>query len=125
MKQRRPIQLPVRLENLCSGTVYAGRPTGRLSTDNPVPLSARRRSLTSAGYPATQSLHRAAFAARFNYANDAASTRTPGPIVVDNVTFLKYTPFEVAGLDLPKAATRARKFSFSASASNDALPIEQ
>ena len=53
------------------------------------------------------------------------STRTPGPMVEDSVTRLRYTPFEEAGFDFCRSAISACRFSFSAFTSKLALPIVQ
>jgi hypothetical protein len=46
-------------------------------------------------------------------------------MVLDTETRLRYTPFEVAGFALLRASTKAIKFFFNASISNEARPIVQ
>lgn len=55
----------------------------------------------------------------------AISIGNPGPIVVENDIFLKYTPFDEAGFALRKSAINAEMFANKSSALKSALPTEQ
>src|SRR4029079_14646191 len=50
------------------------------------------------------------------------SMRTPGPIVDDSVTLLRYLPFAAAGFAWTTLSTSACAFAISASPANDILP---
>src|SRR5690606_9037926 len=51
------------------------------------------------------------------------SSGTPGPIVVESVTRLRYVPLAAAGRERFSAAISDIRFSLSASGSNELLPI--
>src|SRR5687767_13190163 len=55
--------------------------------------------------------------------NEATSTFTPTPIVLDTDSFLRKMPFVAAGFALLRASTSAARFSLSCSAVNEARPI--
>ena len=61
----------------------------------------------------------------FYTAIDAGSIVKPGPIVVDKVIFLIYTPFDVVGLAFFMSCNSALRFSFKSSAENAIVPTEQ
>src|SRR5712671_7791581 len=55
--------------------------------------------------------------------NDAGSTFTPTPIVLDTETFFKKMPFDADGFDLFSASTSAARLSRNCSGVNEARPI--
>lgn len=100
--------------------------TGRSGADSHLRSETPRRTILPT--PGTGSTDRPRSAAALpvtHTGNDDRSTRTPGPIVVDRVTRLKYWPFAAAGLARCRAFINDWKFSLSASTSKEALPIGQ
>lgn len=97
--------------------------------------SFHEKPLTSACQPAPPNVPSAALSAalrasangspreKTNYEIVAASTRMPGPIVLETATRRTYWPFDVAGLALIKASNKAFRLLDRLATSNDARPI--